>query len=80
MNQVFDPKKMQSRVNQLRKRGIEAFGRQGFPTTRQEEWRDTNLAVLDVTERGFVVIDLAPGVTFESLQAVTGAELHRPSP
>jgi 3-oxoadipate CoA-transferase, beta subunit len=40
----------------------------------------TNLAVLDVTERGFVVIDLAPGVTFESLQAVTGAELHRPSP
>ena len=37
----------------------------------------TNLAVLDVTERGFVVVDMAPGMTFEALQTVTEAELHR---
>jgi len=36
----------------------------------------TNLAVLDVVpEKGFVVRDLAPGVTLEQLQAVTGAAL-----
>lgn len=39
----------------------------------------TNLAVLEVTERGFVVLDMAPGVTFDSLQAVTAAELRRPA-
>ncbi len=39
----------------------------------------TNLAVLDVVkERGFVVIDMAPGVTLEGLQAVTDAQLHLP--
>ena len=37
----------------------------------------TNLAVLDVTERGFVVLDIAPGVTFDALQARTDAPLHR---
>jgi 3-oxoadipate CoA-transferase beta subunit len=37
----------------------------------------TNLAVLDVTERGFAVLDMAPGITFDSLQAVTGAKLCR---
>ncbi len=35
----------------------------------------TNLAVLDVTERGFVVIDLAPGLGFEALQQRTDAKL-----
>lgn len=36
----------------------------------------TNLAVLDVVpEKGFVVRDLAPGVTLEQLQAATGAPL-----
>jgi 3-oxoadipate CoA-transferase beta subunit len=35
----------------------------------------TNLAVLDVTERGFVVLELAPGLSFESVQARTGARL-----
>ena len=36
----------------------------------------TNLAVLDVTARGFVVLDMAPGLDFEALQARTGAKLY----
>lgn len=39
----------------------------------------TNLAVMDVTERGFVVIDMAPGMTLEALQARTDAKLHLPA-
>ena len=38
----------------------------------------TNLAVLDVTGRGFVVIDIIPGLTIEALQARTEAKLHLP--
>jgi 3-oxoadipate CoA-transferase beta subunit len=38
----------------------------------------TNLAVLDVTDRGFVVLDMAPGVSFEALQSRTDAPLHHP--
>ncbi len=37
----------------------------------------TNLAVIDVTERGFVVLDMIPGLDFETLQARTDAKLHR---
>jgi 3-oxoadipate CoA-transferase beta subunit len=37
----------------------------------------TNLAVLDVTLRGFVVRDMIPGISFEALQARTEAPLHR---
>lgn len=37
----------------------------------------TNLAVIDVTERGLVVRELAPGVTFDFLQGNTGAPLLR---
>src|ERR1700729_2585740 len=36
----------------------------------------TNLATIDVTERGFVVLDMAPGLTFDDLQARTEAKLH----
>jgi 3-oxoadipate CoA-transferase beta subunit len=36
----------------------------------------TNLAVLDVTERGFAVREMAKGLTFEALQKVTDAPLH----
>jgi 3-oxoadipate CoA-transferase, beta subunit len=36
----------------------------------------TNLAVLDVTERGFLVRDIAPGIGFDALQARTAAPLH----
>jgi len=37
----------------------------------------TNLAVIDVTERGFVVRDMIAGLDFDSLQARTGAKLHQ---
>ncbi len=37
----------------------------------------TELAVIDVTERGFVVTDMVPGLTLEELQERTGAPLHR---
>jgi len=39
----------------------------------------TNLAVLEVTERGFEVIDMAPGLDFDTLQARTAAKLYRPT-
>ncbi len=38
----------------------------------------TNLAVLEVTEAGFRVRDLAPGVTMEHLRSVTAAPLLDP--
>jgi 3-oxoadipate CoA-transferase beta subunit len=37
----------------------------------------TDLAVIDVTERGYEVVDMIPGLTFDELQARTGAKLHR---
>jgi 3-oxoadipate CoA-transferase beta subunit len=36
----------------------------------------TNLAVLDVTDRGFVVVDIVPGLSRAELQSRTEAELH----
>jgi 3-oxoadipate CoA-transferase beta subunit len=36
----------------------------------------TNIAVIDITAAGFKLRDLAPGVTFEDVQARTGAKLH----
>ena len=36
----------------------------------------TNLAVIDITSHGFEVVDMAPGLTFEALQARTEAKLH----
>lgn len=38
----------------------------------------TNLAVLDITEKGFVVLDMAPGLTWDALQARTDAPIHKP--
>ena len=35
----------------------------------------TNLAVLDVTPRGFVVRDMVPGMTMQALQERTEARL-----
>ena len=35
----------------------------------------TNLAILDVTPGGFVVVEMVPGLTLESLQACTEAKL-----
>jgi 3-oxoadipate CoA-transferase, beta subunit len=37
----------------------------------------TNLAVLDVAPHGFVVRDIVDGLSFQGLQARTGAKLHR---
>jgi len=37
----------------------------------------TNLAVIDITPRGFVLMETAPGVSFDDVQARTGATLHR---
>ena len=37
----------------------------------------TELAVIEVTPRGFAVIDMIPGLTIEELQARTDAPLHR---
>jgi 3-oxoadipate CoA-transferase beta subunit len=37
----------------------------------------TDLAVIDITPSGFRLIELSPGVTFEYVQARTGAPLHR---
>ena len=36
----------------------------------------TDLAVLDVTPQGLKVVEIAPGVTREELQAQTGVPLH----
>ncbi|OFA03920.1 CoA transferase subunit B [Duganella phyllosphaerae] len=35
----------------------------------------TDMAVLDVTPKGLTVLEMAPGLTFEELQAATGATL-----
>jgi acyl CoA:acetate/3-ketoacid CoA transferase beta subunit len=35
----------------------------------------TNLAVVDVTDKGFQVVELAPGITFEEVQEMTGAPI-----
>jgi 3-oxoadipate CoA-transferase, beta subunit len=37
----------------------------------------TNLAVIDVTTRGFQMVELAPGVDFDTVARQTGAELAR---
>lgn len=39
----------------------------------------TNLAVIDVTARGFSVLEMIPGLDFEALQNRTGARLIPPS-
>jgi 3-oxoadipate CoA-transferase, beta subunit len=36
----------------------------------------TNLAVLDITQRGFEVLDMAPGLSFDALQSKTEAKLR----
>ena len=64
--------------------------RSGVPTsTQRPAWRSplttpravkrvyTNLGVFEIVpDKGFVVVDLAPGVTLEQAQAASGAVLH----
>jgi 3-oxoadipate CoA-transferase beta subunit len=40
----------------------------------------TNLAVIDVTPCGFVVLDMIPGLTLEALQTRTEAKLFMEAP
>ena len=40
----------------------------------------TEPAVIDVTPRGFAIIDMVPGLTLEELQARTNAPLQAQSP
>jgi 3-oxoadipate CoA-transferase, beta subunit len=40
----------------------------------------TDLAVLDVTPAGLAVREMAEGLSFEELQARTGAKLLKPTP
>jgi 3-oxoacid CoA-transferase subunit B len=35
----------------------------------------TELAVMDVTDRGLVLVELAPGVSTETLHAATGVKI-----
>jgi len=37
----------------------------------------TNIAVIDVTRRGFFLLETAPEVSFDDVQARTGAKLYR---
>lgn len=37
----------------------------------------TDLAVLELRPEGVFVLDMVPGLSFEALQSVTGAQLHR---
>ena len=36
----------------------------------------TDIATLDITDRGFVLADLAPGHTLEEVREKTGAPVH----
>lgn len=36
----------------------------------------SNLGVIEVTDRGFVVSELAPGVTLDEIRGLTGANIH----
>jgi 3-oxoacid CoA-transferase subunit B len=40
----------------------------------------TDLVVLDVTSAGFVLSELAPGVTLEQVQRASGVQIHEPQP
>ncbi len=64
-------------VRHLRQTGIERFAEQGFPTTRQEEWRFTNVSAI----AGFPstpVKALSGAVRVDQLRSVAMAELHGP--
>ena len=49
-----------------------------YPLTAREcvSWVLTNLALIQVTSRGFVLKELAPGVTPDAVRAATAAPLH----
>ena len=56
----------QQPLHQLRKKAIAWFKENGFPTTRQEEWRFTNVA--PISSKAFIPATQSGTVTLESLQ------------
>lgn len=40
----------------------------------------TDLALIDITPRGFAVVEMVPGLTLDRLQQMTGAPLHEATP
>src|SRR5262245_30629535 len=62
----------------LRRRAIDRFAERGFPTTRDEDWRYTNLATLAATpfEPAAPTPDAVPAEVLERL-ALAGAEWPR---
>ncbi len=53
-------------LRELRRRALARFGRTGFPTTRDEAWRQTNLSA--VAETAFAPAPPAPEVNWEDLE------------
>ena len=49
-----------------------------YPLTARKcvSWVMTNLALIQVTARGFVLKELAPGITLDEVRAATAAHLH----
>jgi Fe-S cluster assembly protein SufD len=54
------------RIGQLRRAAADAFGTLGFPTTRQEEWRLTNVA--SIADAPFDLEPTNDGVSMEDIQ------------
>ena len=52
----------------IRKAAIESFAEKGFPTTRQEEWRNTNVAPIAAVPFQPAVTSLERGHSFASLR------------
>ena len=46
-----------------------------FPTRRSSDRIYTDLAVIDVTDRGLTVVEMVEGLEFNELQRMTGAPL-----
>src|SRR5690554_7399917 len=53
-----------------------------YPLTGQGVVRRiySNLAVIEVGEPGFILKEIAPGISLKQLQSLTGAPLHTPEP
>jgi 3-oxoadipate CoA-transferase beta subunit len=80
MDLAIGAKRLWVAMEHTTKEGASRIVRQcSYPLTAKTVVRRvyTNLAVLDVTPRGFVVRDIIEGMSFEELQARTEADLRR---
>jgi len=64
-------------IANLRRRGADAFAKQGWPTTKMEEWRDTNLSAIATgkfapatSDGGAAAVELAKRYAFGAEAAV----------